>query len=142
VQWLDEKTGLPCLVKRNPMGAWCGYVGVSDGHPAFEKRYDEVGVDVHGGLTYSGFCQPHDLGHEDHAICHVVEDGEDDRVWWLGFDCGHSLDLVPQMKALEGKLGFPLSHEVESYKTISYVRAETLGLAAQLHNERGTDAAS
>lgn len=39
VQWKDEATGLPCLVVRNHGGAWCGYAGVSEGHPLFGIGY-------------------------------------------------------------------------------------------------------
>lgn len=53
-QWRDEATGLPCLIVRGPSGALCGYVGVSEGHPAFGKDYDSVAADVHGGLTFAG----------------------------------------------------------------------------------------
>jgi hypothetical protein len=34
VQWRDQVTGLTCLIVRvNPGGALCGYVGVPPGHP-------------------------------------------------------------------------------------------------------------
>jgi hypothetical protein len=49
VQWQDDATGLPCLVKRNHMGAWCGYVGVSKGHPLFEDTEADYKVEPHGG---------------------------------------------------------------------------------------------
>jgi hypothetical protein len=71
IQWVDEATGLDCLMHRGPGGFWCGYVGVAEGHPAFGKDYDSVGVEVHGGLTYADFCQ--DTGDESHGICHVPE---------------------------------------------------------------------
>lgn len=34
VQWQDETTGLPCMVRRGSpeIGVWCGYVGVAEGH--------------------------------------------------------------------------------------------------------------
>lgn len=41
VQWLDEASGLPCLIVRGPMGALCGYVGVPEGHPFFKKKYGD-----------------------------------------------------------------------------------------------------
>ena len=56
IQWLDEATGLPCLIVRGPVGALCGYVGVPEGHPHFEQKYDDVDVRVHGGLTFASFC--------------------------------------------------------------------------------------
>lgn len=73
-QWTDEATGLPCLIKRNGSGALCGYVGVTEGHPWFMQDYDYVDADVHGGLTYSDFCQ--DEADEGHGICHIVEPGD------------------------------------------------------------------
>lgn len=58
VQYTDPDTGLPCLIVRHPTsGQLCGYVGVTDGHPDFQKDYDSVAASVHGGLTYSSFCQ-------------------------------------------------------------------------------------
>jgi hypothetical protein len=92
VSYRDDATGLPCLIKRNPEGVLCGYVGVANGHPAYGQRYEMVDVDVHGGLTYSDHCQD---GPEDTAICHIPAPGEPDDVWWLGYDCGHSFDYCP-----------------------------------------------
>lgn len=78
-QWRDEATGLPCLIVRHPTsGHLCGYVGVSKGHPLYEK--EDGAVSVHGGITLATKC-------DGHRICHKVEPGEDDDVWWLGFDC-------------------------------------------------------
>jgi hypothetical protein len=156
VQWKDEATGLPCLIVRNRIGALCGYVGVPPGHPAFEVSYHDVeipgseyGPEVHGGLTYSDHCQH---GAENEAICHVPEPGEPDDVWWLGFDCAHSGDYAPSMRAQyrddprfadiergyvddveQGILRSPHPGPWdETYKTIDYVRAECASLAAQL----------
>ena len=56
VQWLDETTGLPCLIVRGPVGSLCGYIGVSSSHPFFGKDYDDVSADAHGGLTFAGGC--------------------------------------------------------------------------------------
>lgn len=127
VQWLDEITGLPCLIVRNHHGALCGYVGVSAGHKYFGKKYDDVDGDVHGGLTFSGSCQPNG------RICHVVDDGED--VWWLGFDCAHAFDLAPRYESMfEAKFreaGLDRTWE-DVYRDLSYVKGECRKLAAQL----------
>lgn len=118
MQWPDAATGLPCLVVRNwHSGHWCGYVGVTEGHPAYAKGYNDVDVDVHGGLTYADFCM-HDP--TEHSVCHVPGAGEPDTVYWLGFDCGHSFDLSPSYS----KMG--------TYRTLDYVRAECAALALQL----------
>lgn len=86
VQWQDEATRLPCLIVRGPGGNWCGYVGVTKGHPFFEVEYNdcplgekcpervpadqggtqwcdhraESALDAHGGITFSGKCAGHD----------------------------------------------------------------------------------
>lgn len=123
IQWQDEATKLPCLIVRGPLGALCGYVGVASGHPCFEVEYDGVDVDVHGGLTFSEFCRE---GAEEHGICHAPGPGEPDRVWWLGFDCGHSCDIIPQADWSFDR-GMP-----SSYRDIAYVKRECTRLAAQL----------
>jgi hypothetical protein len=131
-QFTDEVTGLPCLIKRNHFGALCGYVGVAEGHPWFGKGYDDVGADVHGGLTYDGFCQEGD--DEAHTICHVPGPGEPDRVWWLGFDAGHAWDISPGMVAhLKGSGGGGVGNGEfgETYRTIAYMKAECASLAEQ-----------
>jgi len=138
VQWTDEATGLPCLaVRSNPemMGNWCGYVGVSEGHPFFAKDFEQIdaGLAVHGGLTFSNFCAPED---KEHGICHVPGPGEPDRIWWLGFDCGHAFDYQPAMAARFEMLGGVPSkywHLPEAkYRNLAYVQAECVSLAEQL----------
>jgi hypothetical protein len=128
-QWVDEATGLPCLIVRNDMGGLCGYVGVADGHPLFGKQYGDVDIEVHGGLTFSDFCD--EQAEECSAICHVVEPGENDRVWWLGFDCSHTWDLSPAAAARDRARGWrPIGRE--TYRDIAYVQAECASLARQL----------
>lgn len=127
-QWADPATALPCLIVRNPFGALCGYVGVSAGHPAFERNYDLVDVeDPHGGLTFAGHCQPVKEG-----ICHVVEPGEDDNVWWLGFDCAHGGDYMPGMMAHMALPAGLRSLFEGVYRSMDYVQDEVTRLAAEL----------
>lgn len=125
VQWTDPTTGLPCLIVRSPSGALCGYVGIAEGHPAFEQDYSNVDVEVHGGLTYADHCQ---TGPENHAICHIPEPGQSDHVWWLGFDCAHLNDLAPKYASLPRVAIF--SNEV--YRDMDYVRGQVTDLARQL----------
>lgn len=135
VQWQDAATDLPCLAVRNHMGAWCGYVGVDKRHPLFGIEYDQderaTALDVHGGLTFSDVCQP---GPESRSICHLPAEGEPDHVWWLGFDCGHGFDVIPQMLQTAPSLYREcagISHP--QYRTLSYVQEQCAHLAAQLH---------
>lgn len=144
MQWQDETTGLPCLAVRGPGGHWCGYVGVSEGHPWFGLGYSECregcescwGVhspdgqtDVHGGLTFADFCAEKD---PEHGICHVTEPGAPERVWWFGFDCAHSGDLSPKWA---DRFSFS-SGLYEVYRSLEYVRGECSALARQLEAAR------
>jgi hypothetical protein len=128
MQWQDEETGLPCLAVRGPGGHWCGYVGVPEGHPYFEKDYDDCTVDVHGGLTFADHCQ--EVESECTGVCHKPGDGEQDNVWWLGFDCAHCYDLSPTSESFRRQLGWSASGGC--YRTLTFVQAEAAKLAEQL----------
>lgn len=189
VQWLDEATGLDCLIVRNNGGALCGYVGVPESHPWHGKDYsqctqtpacDESYCDhtpehrlrVHGGITFADGCNEpsrerwerwreamvsrkgeaakypqgdaarewRDLSHlmgnynawreymTGRTICHIPLAGRPDKVWWFGFDCAHSGDLLPAYKDLGG-LGID---RYETYKDRRYVEGEVRQLAEQL----------
>lgn len=124
-QWTDEATGLPCLIVRSSLGHLCGYVGVHEGHPLFEKGYESSDISVHGGITFADFCKPHHT--EAEGICHAVESGENDRAWWLGFDCAHSGDRTSL--AIESLFG---RNYDESYRNFSFVERQCRELAQQL----------
>jgi len=128
VDW--RRSGLPCFIQRHPeFGQWCGYVGVPQSHPAWEKFYDDVDVNVHGGLTYASKCSGY--------LCHEPLPGEADNVWWLGFDCLHVWDMAPGMAATMRRI-MPPEHDYDNvhkndiYRTLEYVTAETNQLANQL----------
>lgn len=128
IQWPDKATGLPCLAVRNEiMGNWCGYVGVDDTHPLHGKDCSDVGVQVHGGVTFARGCAAGES--EATGICHVPDEGEPDHVWWIGFDCAHAWDLVPHMARQYKKMGFLPDG---TYKTLEFVQRECAQLAAQL----------
>lgn len=130
-EWTDPATGLKCLIKRNSMGAFCGYVRVP--HSNLRKRltkfrrtligrgkwrhvaYDHSAVrriQVHGGLTWAG------------------RFGGRNKGYWLGFDCAHWNDIVPGMVTFEAKLG--LRCQTGTYRNFAYVTCECEHLAAQL----------
>ncbi len=97
-QWVDATTGLWCLLHRNTLGAFCGYVGVPKAHPQWGCHYDTVAVDVHGGLTYSDLEHRHrDAALPAHWGLHFVRTPDDDPslLWLLGFDTGHGDDVSP-----------------------------------------------
>ena len=123
-QWTDEATGLPCLIVRGPVGALCGYVGLPPSHPCFRADYNTPEVTVHGGLTFGGFCAEED---QEHTVCHIVDEGEEDRVFWMGFDCAHSGDLTPTSPTSPWKDVYHYK-----YRDFHYVENEVRQLAAQL----------
>jgi hypothetical protein len=112
--------GFSCFIMRNTLGNWCGYVGVPKEHPHYEKSYNDVDVDVHGGLTYADKC----MGH----ICHIPAPGMPDDVWWLGFDTAHSGDSGPSKMMNRFDFG-------GTYKNMAYVTNETKKLAEQLKEQ-------
>lgn len=142
IVWADTVTELDCMMVRNWHGAWCGYVGVPEGHPFFEKPYaatyldtedysDELrvpgveeDVEVHGSLTFAGRCQPGAVEAGRH-ICHTARAGYPE-VWWFGFDCSHYNDVSPGMS----DMGIPF--QGQTYRTVGYVQGEVIRLAAQL----------
>jgi hypothetical protein len=101
VQWTDELSGLPCMIRRHPRhGIWCGYVGVDETHPLYKQSY-EWGydhADVRVDVNFASLC--HDNGNPESDICHVPAPGESDAVWWFGFDCGHAGMLSPAYEAI------------------------------------------
>jgi len=129
VQYEDWETKLPCLIVRNAFGALCGYVGVSEGHPAYKKEYYDLDYEVHGGLTFSDFCLENPT--EESGICHVPEEEEPEKVWWLGFGCGHCYDAMPHPDWEAFRDG--------SYRDISYVRNQ-IGHLAQQVKEKANEA--
>lgn len=147
VQWADAGTGLPCLARRAFYGHWCGYVGLPPGHPLYGLDRDACAVrpdpcarrdcahcpaallDVHGGLTYSGACEP--LEDEALSLCHRPSPGEPDQVWWLGWDCAHADDYSPGLAALCRASGMEPTM-MGTYRTLCYVQTECAQLARQL----------
>jgi hypothetical protein len=122
VQWTDQTSGLPCLAKRDMlMGYWCGYVGVDESHPFFKiptQDLDDLLI-THGDISYANTCSGN--------ICHVVEEGENDNVWWIGFDCFCGEDNNPLTIAI-----FPDERFYGTYKSLEFVKAQCASLAIQL----------
>ena len=94
-EWVEEPDevcfeykGYTCHVNRvyrqepyNPEywfgGHLCGYVEIPKDNKYYEKHYDDIDVDCHGGLTYSEMV---------------------DEKWKIGFDCAHSGDISPSIE--------------------------------------------
>jgi hypothetical protein len=155
VSWIDPDSGLPCIMRRGVDGALCGYVGVGPDHPLAGVAKNALPHDpqivVHGGVSYAAACEERDPPQV--SVCHVraprkarrtasnpLEALFDERarealaklpedVWWFGFACNHSYDLIPKNRLVR-----PLGLETgRVYRDERYVVRETNNLAAQLH---------
>jgi|ERR1043166_533244 hypothetical protein len=120
---LEQGTHLGFLyeIVHNGNGYRCGYVRVLPGHPWFGKGYDDVGAEVHGGLTFAqagSSCPTHGPEEE----------------WWLGFDCAHCDDLpdpkLPGSARMVGMLSGLREYGAE-VRSQEYARRECFRLAEQ-----------
>jgi hypothetical protein len=110
-----EYRGFKCLVRRfMESGVFCGYVGLPEGHKYFGKEYDNIPINVHGGLTYAG----HDIG-------------DDKTLFYIGFDCDHYMDIAP-FRAFSNLSYLELIEYGNTYKDIQYVREQIKGMVDQL----------
>ena len=122
-------------------------------HPLYGFEADaippEIGIAVHGGLTYSRVCQDgptpeRRIAADARRICHVPRGSiryeptvhatgyrvEDSHAWWFGFECNHAYDLIPEDRYRSK--GFLQSEVGGVYRDDAYVCTEILNLAAQL----------
>lgn len=131
ISWIDAATGLPCIIRRAKAGFLSGYVGVEPHHPlhGFDRRAlpHALDIEVHGGLTYSSPCDEN--GEPARSVCHIPSVGISDRIWWFGFDCNHSYDLVPKQR----DAGFLGAENGRVYRDEAYVYHQCTNLASQLH---------
>jgi hypothetical protein len=125
--WTDEKMGMRCRIRRNPITlTLCGYVGVPTGNLLWglsdksddaselinaENCWRELDMSVHGGLTYA--------------------QEDDDGWWWFGFDTAHHDDFSPglamqmiQLKPEHRIADLIQEYDPENYKTWEFVDAE------------------
>jgi len=109
-QWTTA-AGYEAEVLASPMGHRCGYVTVPDGRPCAGKDYNDVDVEVHGGLTY----------------------GQERQ---FGFDCAHLYDAKdPALMSEEYRKNYekwPRFDEGATIKTLEFCVVECEKLAVQL----------
>lgn len=129
VQWVDEATGLPCVIRRSPLGSLAGYVGVMDperNHPARSGK----------------FCVPVTFGdyfwdprlYEEPPFSHSVDYGYhfvggDKNLFYIGFHAGHDGDFCPAP---------PIRGNPRNYRDIGYVRDRCSELAGEIKKLEAT----
>lgn len=162
VAWVDEHTGLGCIMLRQTDGTLSGYVGVGPDHPlyGFDAAAVPLGISnqVHGGITYGKGCEVNRTEirargkprQERYTVCHTtrtrwVQDDENvqttedefehEELWWLGFDTNHAGDLIP---------GDPhhTPRKSDVYRDQSYVYEHCVALAKRLKQVSDRKAAS
>ena len=109
LHWIDDATGLRSRLRRNVVGALCGYVEVPTSHPHFGCNYEKFEIFAHGGLTYSA--PAYGQGYE------------------VGFDCAHYDDISPDM------LLFGIERSGATYKNVDFVRQQCAAIAQQLYDQ-------
>lgn len=113
-EW-TTKAGFKAEVIAHDMGHRCGYVSVPTEHPWYGKDYNEVDLDVHGGVTYAGMR---------------------DDLWWFGYDCAHLGDARdPELMSDEYKNVLPgrkLNFDGDTVKTLDFCVNECESMAWQL----------
>ena len=122
VEFIEKQTGYLCTIKRNSMGAWCGYVDL----PARYYISEDSGlyeISVQGGVTYSDTWN---------KIISCV-DGKDtvETTWRVGFDCAHAGDFSPGLTSPFGEIPeYRQEHEI--YRDKFYAANQCVALAHQL----------
>lgn len=142
--------GLPCAIRRGPMGSLNGYVAVPPSHPFHGQDYDFLIKPPPGALenrpsTSYGIIPlvcasiktdnleeacPLELAISVHGGLTFASGPVDwlpaiNHAWWFGFDCGHAGDITPR--------SFKEGWCTEGvYRDIAYVREQVKGLAEQL----------
>jgi len=66
-----------------------GYVLVNSSHPLYGKNWDEINLDVHGGITFSELVTPHLRG------IFGLRPGAEGK-WCIGFDTHHGGDTLAE----------------------------------------------
>jgi hypothetical protein len=104
-----QSEGYSWCVMFNRNGFRCGYVGIPQGHPWYEKSYGDIPCECHGGLTFAQI---------------------KDVTWWIGFDCGHAGDAPdPNLSKSYYDLGWVRATDV--IRSQDYVEQECISICMQ-----------
>jgi hypothetical protein len=112
-----EYRGFKVVIKRMMYmgGQLNGYVRIPKAHKFYQKGYDDIPIECHGGLTFAG-------------------DLENDGDWYVGFDTAHYQDYMPFLQMVLGKSGNPSTIDTnEQYRDIEYIRNECRRIVDQCH---------
>ena len=83
-----QRDGICCVIDRERMGSWAGFVALPANHPWVANDLDPT---LESGPW-------HEAAHEGITFCSQsspISQETDDSVIWIGFDCAHAIDLIP-----------------------------------------------
>lgn len=92
------------------------YVKISESHKYYQKHYDDIDIDVHGGLTYS----------KDHLW---ISESQEIEGWFIGWDYAHYNDYAGYEEKLPEELRLKSSGKKWTTKEI---REEVYKVCEQL----------
>ncbi len=112
--------GIRCRILRGP-GSLVAYLGIPPKHPLAGKNYDDVPLDVHGGLTFG------DMGGEqEHRT-----DNWPAGYYWYGWDYSHWMDKAFYYYEYPNIFD-PVRHANEHGWTVEEVKLEVIEAAGQM----------
>lgn len=109
-----EENNMICAIRRvSKMRHLCGYIAIDKNHALTKSNYNDIPVEVHGGLTYG-----------------QIGDGIylSNKYFWFGFDCAHAGDFCPSDYNIINQ-----TSSEDTYKNIQYVKNELLNLSCQFN---------
>jgi hypothetical protein len=110
--------GFVCKIFRDlDFKSLCGFVKIPSTMFYYRKNYDHEcfsTILIHGGLTSSGYLR-------------AYPGLENEKGWWIGFDCGHSIDYKPGAHTYYSK-----ANPETMYKNFDYVRSHLKYLVDQI----------
>lgn len=134
-KWIDRETGLTCLIQRAPqMKHLCGYVRIPTDSGLCRRlaRYSKIPSVRIGRKTYFKFATGHRSLRQISIHGGVTWAGRKhgQRGFWIGFDCAHYFDLVPEFL----RMGIKASSFANNttYRNFEYVESCCEVLAKQL----------
>lgn len=152
-QWVDDKTGYACMIRRNPLGALNGYAAVPPTHPAWGLHYEgclQAEYEVYSEAVWKSMrdetaCvvpRPKKVTPVGQRLSRIRVHGgltwsgpldAHERDWWFGFDCGHFGDLMPAMMAFERSMATHFLRQPNFiYRDIAFVASQVGMLARRL----------
>lgn len=99
-----------CIIRRTDNGYLCGYVGIKNDHPLYNKDLNWSVLEKE--ITYTD--RSNDFLHYDNI---------DENLWFIGFHCGERFDYIP----------FPPTKDWNNcgefnYKTVNFVKRNIVNL--------------